>query len=87
MLVFVVNLGAAPSCCFAMLCHSSTLRTSGRNRDDWTLVGVQVGRVLGDSGEIVVVCTIGGGEPRGVGDTLGESVSSRWGHEGGTLGI
>jgi hypothetical protein len=43
--------------------------------------------VLGDAGEIVVVCTLGGGEPRGVGDTLGESVSSQREHEGGSLGM
>jgi hypothetical protein len=49
--------------------------------------GAQVGRVPGVVGEIVVVCTLGGGEPRGVGDTLGDSVSSRYGREGGALGI
>jgi hypothetical protein len=70
-----------------MLCHGPTLGTSRGNRDIWILVGAQVGRFLGDVGEIVVVCTLGGGEPRGVGDTLGESVSSRWGCEGGALGM
>ncbi len=48
----------------------------GGNRDFWILEGVQVGRVPGAVGEIVVVCTLGGGEPRGVGDTLGDSVGS-----------
>jgi hypothetical protein len=50
-------------------------------------VGVHVGRVLGAVGEVVAVCTLGGDEPRGVGDTLGGSVSSRWGYEGGALGM
>ncbi len=65
LLVFGGNLGAVPSCCFAMNCHGPTLGTSGGKRDFWTLVGARVGRVLGDVGEIVVVCTLGGGEPRG----------------------
>ncbi len=43
--------------------------------------------MLGVVGEIVVVCTLGGGEPRGVGDTLGDSVSSRCGRKGGALGM
>jgi hypothetical protein len=37
--------------------------------------------------KILVVCTLGGGEPRGVGDTHGDSVSSRCGREGGALGM
>jgi hypothetical protein len=85
MLVFVGNLGAVPSCCFAVLCRRLTLDTSGGNRDIWTLVGARVDRVPGAVGEIVVVCTLGGGEPRGVGDTLGNSVSSRWGCKGGVM--
>jgi hypothetical protein len=87
MLVFVGNLGAVPSCCFAVLCRVLTLGTSGGDRDIWTLVGVQVGRVPGVVRDIVVVCTLGGGEPRGVGDILGDSVSSQWGREGGALGM
>jgi hypothetical protein len=43
--------------------------------------------VLDAVGEIVMVCTLGGGEPRGVGDTLGDSVGSRWGCKGGALGM
>ncbi len=77
MLEFVGNLGAVPSCCFAMFCHGPTLDTSGGNRDSWILEGAQVGRVLGAVGEIVVVCTLDFGEPRGVGDTLGDSVGSQ----------
>jgi hypothetical protein len=87
LLVFVGNLGAVPSCCFAAICRGLTLGTSRGNRDIWTLVGAQVGRVPGAVGEIVVVCKLGGGELRGVGDTLGDSVSSRWGCEGGELGM
>ncbi len=87
MLVFVGNLGAVPSCCFAVICHIPTLDRSKGNSDFWTLVGARVGRVPGAVGEIVVVCTLGGGEPRGVGDTLGDSVSSQWGCEGGALGM
>jgi hypothetical protein len=37
--------------------------------------------------EIVVVCTLGGGEPRGVGVTLGDSEGSQWGCKGGALGM
>ena len=40
------------------------------------LVDAQVGRVPGAVGEIIVVCTLEGGEPRGVGDTLVDSVKS-----------
>ncbi len=87
LLVFGGNLGAVPSCCFAMFCRGPTLGTSGEKRDFWTLVGSRLGRVLGDDGEIVVVCTLGGDEPRGLGDTLGDSVSSRWGRVGGALGM
>jgi hypothetical protein len=87
MLVFVGNLGAVPSCCFAVICRGLTLGMSGGNRDIWTLVGAQVGRVLGAVREIIVVCTLGGGEPRRVGDTLGDSVGCRWGREGGALGM
>ena len=88
MVEFVGNLGAVPSCCFAVICRGLTLETSGGDRDFRTLVGVQVGRVPGSVGKIVVVCTQGGGEPWGVGgDTLGDSVSSRCGHEGGALGM
>jgi hypothetical protein len=88
MLVFVGNLGAVPSCYFAVICCGLTLDKSGGNRDIWTLVGAQLGRVPCAVGEIVVVCTLGDGEPRGVGDTLlGESVSSQWGCKGGALGI
>ncbi len=65
MLVFVGNLGVVPSCCFAVLCRGLTLGTSGGNRDIWTLVGVRVGRVSGAVVEIVVVCTLEGGEPKG----------------------
>ncbi len=43
--------------------------------------------MLCDVGIIVVVCTLGGGEPRGVGDTHGESVSSPWGRKGVVLGM
>jgi hypothetical protein len=42
----------------------------------WTLLGARLGRLPGAVREIVVVCPLGGGEPRGVGDTLGDSVSS-----------
>ncbi len=87
LLVFGGNLGAVPSCCFAMFCRSPTLGMSGGKRDFCTLVGAQVGRVLGDVGVIVMVCTFGGGEARGVGDTLGDSVSSHWGHVGSVLGM
>jgi hypothetical protein len=59
-----------------MLCRGPTLDTSGRNRDFWILESAQVGRVLGTFGEIVVVCTLGGGVPRGVDDTVGDSVGS-----------
>jgi hypothetical protein len=81
------NLGAVPSCCFATFCHGPTLDTSGENRDFWILEGARVGRVPGAVREIVVVCTLGGGEPRGVGDTLGDSVGSQWGCEGGVSGM
>jgi hypothetical protein len=87
MLEFVGKLGAVPSCCFAMFCHGPTLDTSRGNRDFWMLEGVQVGRMLGAVGEIVVVCTLGGGEPRGVGDTLGDSVGYQWGCKGGALAM
>jgi hypothetical protein len=87
LLVFGGKLGAVPSCCFAMLCCSPTLGTSGGKRDFWILVGAKVGRVLGDVREIIVVCTLGGGEPKGVGDTLGDSVSFRWGCVGDALGM
>jgi hypothetical protein len=43
--------------------------------------------VPGAIGEIVVVCTLGGGEPRGVGDILGDSMGSRWGCKGGVSGM
>ncbi len=79
MLDFVGNLGAVPSCCFAMICRRPTLDTSGGNRDFWILDGGQVGRVPGTFRKIEVVCTLGGGVPRGGGDTLGESIGSRWG--------
>jgi hypothetical protein len=46
------------------------------NRIFLTLEGAQVGSMLGTFREIVVVCTLGGGVPRGVGSTLGDSVSS-----------
>jgi hypothetical protein len=71
MLEFVGNLGAVPSCCFAMFCRGPTLGTSGGDRDFWILEGAQVGRFPGAFRETVVVCAPGGGEPRGVGDTLG----------------
>ena len=83
----VVGEGAVPSCCCAVLCHGLALGTFGGNRCIWTLVGAQVDRVPGAVREIVVVCTLGGGEPRGVGDTLGDSVSSQCGCEGGELGM
>ncbi len=51
------------------------------------LVDAQVGRVPGAVGEIIVVCTLEGGEPREVGDTLGDSMSSQCGSEGGALGM
>ncbi len=51
------------------------------------MVGARVGRVPGAVGEFVVVCTFGGGEPRGVGDTLGDSMSARCRREGGALGM
>jgi hypothetical protein len=50
--------------------------TSGGNRDFWILEGARVGRVPGTFGEIVVMCTLGGGVLRGVGDTLGDSIGS-----------
>jgi hypothetical protein len=87
LLVFVGNLCAVPSCCIVVICCGFTLGTSRGNRDIRTLVGVVLGRVLGDVGEIVVVCTLGGGEPRRVDDTLGDSVSFQWGCEGGALGM
>jgi hypothetical protein len=87
MLEIVGNLGSVPSYCFALFCRRPTLDTSGRNRVFWILEGERVGRVLGTIGEIVVVCTLGGGVPRGVGDTLGDSMGSRWGCEGGALGM
>ncbi len=83
----VVGEDAVPSCCCAVLCHGLALGTFGGNRCIWTLVGAQVDRVPGAVGEIVVVCTLGGGEPRGVGDTLGDSVRSQCGCEGGELGM
>jgi hypothetical protein len=83
----VIGEGAVPSCCCAVLCRGLALGTFGGNRGIWTLVGVQVGKVLGAVGEIVVVCILGGGESRGVGDTLGDSMSSRCGCEGGALGM
>jgi hypothetical protein len=70
MLEFVGNLGAVPSCCFAVLCRGPTLDTSGGNRDFWILEGVRAGRVPGTVGEIIVVCTLGGGDLRGVGAPL-----------------
>ncbi len=87
MLEFVGNLGAVPNCCFAMFCCGPTLDTFGANRDFWILEGAQVGRVLGAVGEIMVMCTLEGGEPRGVGETLGDSVGSRRGCKGGALGM
>jgi hypothetical protein len=84
---FVENLGAVPCCCCAMFCRGPTLDTSGGKRDFWELEGAQVGRVSGTMGEIIVVCTLGGGVPRGVGTTLGDSVGSWWGWEGGISGM
>ena len=75
MLDFVGNLGVVPSCCFAVICRRLTLDTSRGNRDFWILEGVRVDRVPGAVGEIMVVCTLGGGEARGVGDILGDSMS------------
>ncbi len=83
----VVGEGAVPSCCCAVLCRRLALCTFGGNRGIWTLVGAQVGRVPGAAREIVVVGTLGGGKPRGVGDTLGDSGSSQCGREGGALGM
>jgi hypothetical protein len=85
--ISVVGEGAVPSCCCAVLCHRLALGMFGGNRGIWTLVGARVGGVPGAVGEFVVVCTLGGGEPRGVGDTLGDSVSSQCGCEGGALGM
>jgi hypothetical protein len=73
----VGDLGAVPSCCFAVICRGLTLDTSRGNRDIRTLLGAQVGMVTGAVGEVVLVCTLEGGEPRGVGNTLGGSVSSQ----------
>jgi hypothetical protein len=87
MLDFVGNLGVVPSCCFAVICRRLTLDTSRGNRDFWTLVGSLVGKVSGVFREIVVVCILGGGEPRGEGDTLRDSMGSQWGCEGGTSGM
>jgi hypothetical protein len=81
----VVGEGAVLSCCCAVLCCRLTLGTFWGNRGIWTLMGARVGRLPGAVGEIVVVCTLGGGEPRRVGDTLGDSVSSQCGCEGGAL--
>jgi hypothetical protein len=75
----VVGEGAVPSCCCAVLCRGLALGLFGGNRGIWTSVGARVGRVLGAVGEIVVVFTLGGGEPRWLGDTLGESGSSQCG--------
>ncbi len=72
----VIGEGAVPSYCCAVLCRGLALGTFGGNRGVWTLVGVQVGRAPGFVGEIVAVCTPGGGEPREVGDNLGDSMSS-----------
>jgi hypothetical protein len=83
----VVGEGAVPSCCCVGLCCGLALGTFRGNRRIWTLVGARVGRVPSVVREIVVVCTLGGGEPRGVGDTLGNFVSSQCGREGGALGI
>jgi hypothetical protein len=83
----VVGEGAVPSYCCAVLCCGLALGTFGGNRGIWTLVGAQVGRVPGVVGEIVVVCTLRGGKPREVDDTLGDSVSSRCGCKGGALGM
>jgi hypothetical protein len=87
MLEFGGTLGAVPICCFAMFCRGPTLDTSGGNRDFWMLEGAQVGRVPGTFEEIVVVCTLGGGVPRKLEDTLGDSVGSQWGCKGGALGM
>jgi hypothetical protein len=87
MLELVGNLGAVPSCCFAMFCRGPTLDTSVGNRDFCILEGAQGGRVPGAVREIVVVCTLGGGESRGVGDTLGDFEGFQWGCKGGTLGM
>jgi hypothetical protein len=76
MLEFVGNMGAVPSCCLAMFCHGPTLDTSRGNRDFWILEDARLSRVPGAVREIVVVCTLGVGEPRGVGDTLGDYVGS-----------
>jgi hypothetical protein len=59
-----------------MFCRGPTLDTSKGNRIFWTLEGAQVGSMPGTFGEIVVVCTLGGGVPRGVGSTLEDSVGS-----------
>ncbi len=59
-----------------MFCREPTLDTSNGNRHFWTLEGAQVGIIPGTFGEIVVVCTLGGGVPRGVGNTLGDSIGS-----------
>ncbi len=75
----VVGEGAVLSCCCTVLCRGLALGTFGGNRGIWTLVGAQVGRVPGAVREIVVVCTLEGGEPRELGDTLGESGSSQCG--------
>jgi hypothetical protein len=87
MLVFVGKLGAVPSCCCAVFFRGPTLGTSGGNRGIWTLVGARVGRGPGAVGEIVLVCTLGGGELWGVSDTLGDSVSSQCRRKGGALGM
>ncbi len=60
---------------------------TGEMEISWILEGAQVGRVPGAVREIIVVCTLGGGEPRGVGATLGDSVGSQWGCEGGASGM
>jgi hypothetical protein len=59
-----------------MFCCGPPLDTSGGNRDFWILEGAGVGSVPGIFEEIIVVCTLGGGVPRGVGDTLGDSIGS-----------
>jgi hypothetical protein len=87
MLEFVGDLGAVPSCCFAMFCCRSTLDTSRGDRDFWILEGARVGRVPGTFGEFVLLCTLGDGVPREVGDTLGDFVGSQWGCKGGTSGM
>jgi hypothetical protein len=87
MLEFVGNLGAVPSYCFAMFCHKPTLDTSGGNRDFWILDGALVGRVPGAVREIVVVCILGGGEPRGVGSILRDFLGFQWGCKGGASGM